>query len=195
MVRGDTRGADGVPIFREYEGNWTSMTSLLGTVPWVSVILGALMLIVVMGAWVWFEHRVDPGRGAMDEPDGNACLRGKCGDAMEISLKFRHNRVVDAKYWTDGCRMSGLCGAAAARLALHRTPEELADIDYQTIEREVGGLPEEDLHCATLAAGVLQEALRDYLFKENKPHMKADGSKSGLEAHEGPANFVERRLS
>lgn len=143
------------------------MPSFVEPVPWISIIIGAVTLTIVIGAWIWFEHRVDPRRGAMEGPDGNACLRGKCGDAMEISLKFSSNRVVDAKYWTDGCRMSGLCGAAAAKLALHKTPEELADIDYQTIEREVGGLPEEDLHCATLAAGVLQAALRDYLFREN----------------------------
>lgn len=103
----------------------------------------------------------------MDKADGVAYLRGKCGDAMEISLKFAQDRVVDAKYWTDGCRMSRLCGATAAKLALHKTPEEIGDIDHSAIEREVGGLPEEDIHCATLAAGVLQEALRDYLTQDN----------------------------
>lgn len=62
--------------------------------------------------------------------------------------------------------MSSACGAAAAKLALHRTPEELADVDYVAIERTVGVLPEEDRHCATLAAGALQEALKNYLVGE-----------------------------
>jgi len=78
--------------------------------------------------------------------------------------------VVEAKYWTDGCRMSSACGAAAAKLALHKTAEEIADIDHVAIEKEVGVLPEEDLHCATLAAGALQEAIRLYLV--------GDGTKS-----------------
>jgi len=166
--------------------------SLFEAMPWVSIIVGAIMLTVVIGAWVWLEYRVDPGRGAMEEPDGNACLRGKCGDAMEMSLKFSHNRVLEAKYWTDGCRMSGLCGAAAAKLALHKAPEEIADIDYQVIEREVGGLPEEDIHCATLASGVLQEALRDYLFRENERNTTDSTSAAGIRRQEGePAGFVE----
>jgi nitrogen fixation NifU-like protein len=92
-------------------------------------------------------------------------MTGSCGDSMKISLRFANYRVVEAKYWTDGCRMSSACGATAARLALHKTPEEIADVDYSAIEREVGGLPEEDRHCATLAAATLQEALRVYLFE------------------------------
>jgi NifU-like protein involved in Fe-S cluster formation len=84
---------------------------------------------------------------------------------MKISLRFVRDRVVEAKYWTDGCRMSSACGAAAARLALNKTPEELADVDHTAIEDEVGDLPEEDRHCATLAAGAIQEALRAYLVK------------------------------
>jgi nitrogen fixation NifU-like protein len=140
---------------------------MLQNLPWISILVGALILIVVLGFWVWFEHQVDPRRGAMEKADGTACIRGTCGDAMEISLKFSQDRVVDAKYWTDGCRMSGLCGATAAKLALKKTPEEIADIDHVAIENEVGGLPEEDLHCATLAAGVLQEALKDYLLRNN----------------------------
>lgn len=140
---------------------------MLQNLPWIHVLVGALVLVVVLGVWVWFEHRVDPRRGAMEAADGTAFRRGACGDAMKISLKFAQDRVIDAKYWTDGCRMSGLCGATAAKLALNRTPEEIADIDHVAIEKEVGGLPEEDIHCATLTAGVLQEALRDYLTKED----------------------------
>lgn len=140
--------------------------SFLFAIPWTSVIIGAALIFAVIGGWTWFVHRSDPERGTIDSPDATAFLRGKCGDAMKISLTFSEDRVVDAKYWTDGCRMSSACGSAAARLALHKTPEEIADIDYKAIEREVGQLPEEDLHCATLAAGTLQEAIRLYLLGE-----------------------------
>jgi NifU-like protein involved in Fe-S cluster formation len=87
---------------------------------------------------------------------------------MKISLKFLGDRVTEAKYWTDGCRMSSECGAAAARLALNKTPEEIADIDYLAIEKEVGGLPEEDRHCATLAAGTLQECVKTHFIQDRQ---------------------------
>lgn len=147
----------------------------LSEIPWNSIVGGALLIFLVIGAWTWFQVKSDPERGTIDSPDASAFLRGKCGDAMKISLKFSDDRVVDAKYWTDGCRMSSSCGAAAAKLALHKTPEEIADIDHVAIEKEVGGLPQEDVHCATLAAGTLQEAVRLYLVGDgdNKASRKS----------------------
>lgn len=136
----------------------------LYAIPWKSVLIGALLTFFLVGSWVWFQLKSDPERGTIDAPDASAFLRGKCGDVMKISLRMSEDRVIEAKYWTDGCRMSQACGAAAARLALGKTPEELADVDHVAIEHAVGILPEEDRHCATLAAGTLQEALKNYLL-------------------------------
>jgi nitrogen fixation protein NifU and related proteins len=138
--------------------------SFISRIPWMPMFVGAAVIFLLVAAWIWIEHQVDPYRGSMDHPDATAFVRGKCGDAMKISLRFSEDRVVDAKYWTDGCRMSRACGAAA-RLALKKTAEEIADIDHKAIEKEVDVLPEEDLHCATLAAGALQEALRAYVIR------------------------------
>ncbi len=150
--------------------------SLVNAVPWISVGLGAGAMFVMIAVWIWFEHKVDPHRGTIDNPDATAFVRGNCGDAMKISLRFARDRVVEAKYWTDGCRMSSACGAATARLALRKTPEELADIDHMAIEEEVGSLAEEDRHCATLAAGALQEALRVYLTNPEAAASNGPGS-------------------
>jgi nitrogen fixation protein NifU and related proteins len=135
----------------------------LYAVPWKSALVGAVLISLLIGGWTWFQLKSDPERGTINAPDAGAFLRGKCGDSMKISLMFSGDRVVEAKHWTDGCRMSSACGAAAAGIALHKTTEEIADIDRLSIEREVGGLPEEEVHCATLAAGTSQEALRVHL--------------------------------
>jgi nitrogen fixation NifU-like protein len=150
------------------EGNEVAMPdwSFLSRIPWTPILVGASIIFLIVAAWIWIEQRVDPYRGTMDSPDASAFVRGTCGDVMRISLKFSEDRVVEAKYWTDGCRMSSTCGAAAASLALGKTPEELADVDYLAIEQEVGVLPAEDRHCATLAAGTLQEALTNYIVRE-----------------------------
>ncbi len=126
-------------------------------------IAAAGVIFAMIAAWAWIQCRFDPERGTIDSPDASAFLKGSCGDSMKISLNFSGDRVVEAKYWTDGCRMSSACGAAAAKLAVNRTPEEIADVDHGAIEREVGCLAEEDAHCATLAAATLQEALKTYL--------------------------------
>ncbi|MFH1116709.1 MAG: iron-sulfur cluster assembly scaffold protein [Pseudomonadota bacterium] len=140
--------------------------SFVYNIPWIHLAAAAAVLFVIAGLWVLLLQKCNPALGTMDAPDATAYLRGSCGDAMKISLRFKDGRVIDAKYWTDGCRFSNDCGAAAARLALNRTPEEIADIDYRAIVTEVGGLPEEDFHCATLAAGTLQESLRKYFTSD-----------------------------
>jgi hypothetical protein len=40
------------------------------------------------------------------------------------------------------------------------------NITGQTILEKLGGLPEEDKHCAFLSADALQEALSDYMLKQ-----------------------------
>lgn len=150
----------------------------LYTLPWYHLLAGAAVIFIIVGLWVAVLHYWNPALGTMDTPDATAYLRGSCGDAMEISLKFKDGRVVDAKYWTDGCRFSSDCGAAAAELAVNKTPEEIADIDYRAITDHVGGLPEEDWHCATLAAATLQESLKTYFV--GSPDTENSGTRSNL---------------
>jgi nitrogen fixation NifU-like protein len=140
----------------------------LPEIPWTSILVAGGLIFAVIGLWVWLQQKLNPTWGTIDQPDATAYSRGTCGDSMKISLKFLGDRVTEAKYWTDGCRMSSECGAAAARLALNKTPEEIADIDYLAIEKEVGGLPEEDRHCATLAAGTLQECVKTHFIQDHQ---------------------------
>jgi len=104
--------------------------------------------------------------GALENPDGYGRLTGTCGDTMQIFLKFQGDRVTEASFQTDGCGSSTVCGSFAAELALGKTPEELTEITGDIILDILGGLPEEDRHCAFLAAGTLQEALDSYMKKQ-----------------------------
>jgi len=55
-----------------------------------------------------------------------------------------------------------ICGSLAAELALGKEPDEIRKITAETILETIGGLPEEDVHCASLAANTLQVALHNY---------------------------------
>ena len=114
-----------------------------------------------------FERWLEPlYRGNIDDPDGYACVKGKCGDTMEIFLKFEKERVKRASYQTDGCGSSNVCGSFAAEMALGKNPDELLEITGEAIIEKMGGLPSEEKHCAFLSAETLQEALNDYMIKE-----------------------------
>jgi nitrogen fixation NifU-like protein len=105
---------------------------------------------------------------AMAQPDGYGHVAGSCGDRMEIFLRFEEDKVKEASFRTDGCGSSLVCGSFAAELAHGKTPDEVAEISGETILKVLGGLPEEDRHCALLAAETLQTALEDYMRKESR---------------------------
>jgi nitrogen fixation NifU-like protein len=86
--------------------------------------------------------------GILEDPDGYGRLT---------------DRVEKATYRTDGCGSSAVCGSFAAELAMGKSPEEVTEISGETILQILGGLPEEDRHCAFLAAATIQEALESYM--------------------------------
>lgn len=122
-----------------------------------------------------FERWRNPRfHGRMDDADSHARITGRCGDTMEIFLKFRDGRVEKASYATDGCGSSALCGSFAAEMAIGCTPDEITIIDGDEILGKIGTFPEEDVHCAALAAETLQEALHRYMLKKGGSKEKGE---------------------
>jgi len=67
--------------------------------------------------------------------------------------------MTEATFWTDCCGTSVVCASAVTIMAKGKTLEQAARIDQQSVLDELGGLPEEDRHCALLAANTLREAI------------------------------------
>ena len=97
--------------------------------------------------------------GSLDYPDGYGQVTGPCGDTMQIWLRVRADMITEATFWTDGCGTSVICASAVTIMAKGKTLEQAARIDQQSVLDELGGLPEEDRHCALLAANTLREAI------------------------------------
>lgn len=115
---------------------------------------------------VAYERWLNPVyNGTIDSPDGYGCVTGPCGDTIKIFLKFKDGRVKEASFETDGCGSSSICGSFAAEMAIGKTPDELPDVTQNAILEKLGGMPEEDEHCALLAADTIQDALNDYMIK------------------------------
>jgi nitrogen fixation protein NifU and related proteins len=116
-----------------------------------------------------FDRWVDPPcMYPMENPDAHGRIKGSCGDTMNIFLKFREGAVVEASFTTDGCGPSMICGSLAAELAIGKGFEELKQITAKTILEAVGSLPEEDQHCASLAANTLQMAHYRYFDQDGR---------------------------
>ena len=110
--------------------------------------------------------------GRMDKPDGYGRVTGPCGDTMEIYLRVKKNIITEAKFYTNGCGTTIVCGAMVTELAKGERAEDALDITKATILESLGGLPDADQHCALLAANTLQEAIADFIKVNKKPISK-----------------------
>jgi nitrogen fixation protein NifU and related proteins len=128
----------------------------------LALIGGIGVLMAIVGIWFWAHYRLNP---ILEAPDGKARITGRCGDTMEICLQFEDDQVVKSTHWTNGCTTSLNCAMAAADLAKGKTPQALLEIDADAIQKVIGELPKETLHCAELAAETLHSAVDDYTKK------------------------------
>ena len=122
------------------------------------------------------DHFLKPRNlGEIPAPDGLGRITGPCGDTMEICLKVRHGRVRNASFLTDGCGTTIASGSMVTELAKGKSISEAQKITQQDVLDALGGLPEDSLHCALLAANTLKEAIKDYLAFRKEPWKRAYG--------------------
>lgn len=107
--------------------------------------------------------------GEAESAQGYGKVTGPCGDTVKIFLRIENDKITDARFVTDGCATTIAAGNMACELAIGKTPGQALRITKEVILQELGGLPEESLHCALLASNTLREALTDYLTSKNEP--------------------------
>jgi nitrogen fixation NifU-like protein len=107
--------------------------------------------------------------GEVEDPQGFGMVTGPCGDTMHIFLRIENGTIATARFLTDGCATTIAAGCMACELATGKTYKEALKISKEVILEELGGLPEESIHCALLASNTLREAVTDYLASRNEP--------------------------
>lgn len=100
--------------------------------------------------------------GHMKNPEGYAKIKGPCGDSMEIFLRIHDKKIASAQFMTDGCGTTVAAGSMACELAIGKKITDLKEISQEEILKNLGGLPEENVHCALLASDTLMDAANNY---------------------------------
>ena len=103
--------------------------------------------------------------GTLSDANGYAKGVGVCGDAIEVYLSITGRKITDIKHAPQGCTYTVACGSAMSHLAYGKTLEEALKITPEDIEKELDGLPEDHMHCASLAVNTLGEAIDDFYQK------------------------------
>ncbi len=116
------------------------------------------------------DHARNPRNvGTIPNPDGYASAVGSCGDIMEIWLRIKGDIIQNATFLTTGCGPTVAALSLVTELAKGKTIAESKEITPEYVLNTLGGLPEENIECAVLAATILREAIRDYLAFKNEP--------------------------
>jgi nitrogen fixation NifU-like protein len=123
---------------------------------------------------VVIDHAQNPRNvGSIPDADGFASVTGPCGDTMKIWLKVQNSAIKQATFWTDGCGTSIAAGSIVTELAKGKTIANALRINQQHVLDTLGGLPEDSVHCALLAANTVKEAAKDYMAIKNEPWKRA----------------------
>jgi len=123
---------------------------------------------------VVIDHAQNPRNvGSIPDADGFASVTGPCGDTMQIWLKVRNGVIKQATFWTDGCGTTIAAGSTVTELVKGKTIANALRISQQDVLDALGGLPEESVHCALLAANTVKEAAKEYLTIKNEPWKRA----------------------
>jgi nitrogen fixation protein NifU and related proteins len=118
-------------------------------------------------------HMLKPqNSGEFKTADGLGRASIPCGDSMQICLRISNERILEAKFMTDGCGPLIACGSMATEIVKGKTIAEAMAMGEDDIMTGLDGLPETETHCATLAVSALKRALTDYLALRREPWKK-----------------------
>ncbi|MDE7191791.1 MAG: Fe-S cluster assembly scaffold protein NifU [Clostridia bacterium] len=105
--------------------------------------------------------------GFIEDADGVGKVgNAACGDIMEISLKIKDDRIVDAKFRTFGCAAAIATSSTATEMVKGMTIEEALNLTNARVVEELEGLPPQKIHCSVLAEEAIKEAIEDYKKKK-----------------------------
>lgn len=113
----------------------------------------------LFSAAVLAEARNPRNLGAILEPDGHAALNGACGDRMEMFLRFDGEQIERVTFLTDGCGPTVACGSMLTCLAVGKSLDQASAIRATDLVAALDGLPDNHVHCASLAVNTLRLAI------------------------------------
>jgi len=100
--------------------------------------------------------------GRMARPDVSAVVHGGCGDTMEFFLRMADGRIAELTFLTDGCGPTVACGSKLTSMARGMPLDQALQLTADDLLQALGGLPEENIHCAQLAVNTLRGVISEY---------------------------------
>lgn len=110
------------------------------------------------------EHFQNPrNTGEIADADGVGSVgNATCGDMIKLYIKVVDGRLTDIKFKTFGCAAAIATGSIATEMVKGKTIEEAEQLTQEDVVEALHGLPEQKVHCSTLAPDAIRAAIADY---------------------------------
>jgi nitrogen fixation NifU-like protein len=139
-----------------------------------------------MDARFWGHARFPQNTQALKTVDAEATATGSCGDAIRIRLQIENGDIAGVQQIPDGCVYTVACASAVSALVRGVALETALDLQPDQVAAELGGLPEDHLHCARLAVNTVGEAIANYYERlHRRPALSAEGHTPQLHPNGG----------
>jgi len=115
------------------------------------------------------DHFLKPQNiGKINKPDGYAQIGNMvCGDQLDFFLKVEKGKIKDVKFLSFGCASNIATASILTEKIKGLSLAQAKKYDWKTVVKELGGLPNQKIHCSVMAVEGLKKAIADYEKKQS----------------------------
>lgn len=107
--------------------------------------------------------------GEIKNPDATAEIGNMvCGDQLNFSMKVEKGRIKDIKFLSFGCASNIATASVMTQAVKGKTIAAAKKLSWQKIVKDLGGLPQQKVHCSVMAIEGLEALIKDYEAKNKK---------------------------
>jgi nitrogen fixation NifU-like protein len=97
-----------------------------------------------------------------------------CGDQLSFTIKVEKGKIKDVKFLSFGCASNIATASIMTEKVKGMSLEKAKNYDWNKIVADLGGLPQQKLHCSVMAVQGLRKVIQNY---EEKEGIKKDVNK------------------